>query len=45
MPGASSALKHLSPYMMREIIEYVWPKPKKQSSEQQSTTSLNVFNV
>ena len=25
--------------MMREILEYVWPKPKKQSSEQQSTTS------
>ena len=37
--GANSALKHLSPYMMREILEYVWPKPKKQSSEQQSTTS------
>ena len=37
--GANSALKHLSPYIMREILEYVWPKPKKQSSEQQSTTS------
>ena len=37
--GAHSSLKHLSPYMMREILEYVWPKPEKQSSEQQSTTS------
>ena len=37
--GANSSLKHLSPFIMREILEYVWPKPKKQSSVQQSTTS------